>query len=75
MPAHVTLSGKTHLGKTRVANRGSTWRIRQTRSSVRFSTRPGPWLLLTSVRPEGHLLWVHAENDPDHAISSTAHPT
>ena len=68
----ITLEGKSGLGKNRVRELGSSWRVLRVEQKVHFSTRPGPWL---SVEPVGRedaarfRRWVHETDDANFVVS------
>ena len=56
-------------GKSRIAQQGSEWIVRDVRERISFDNRVGPWLGLESLRdhPMG-FRWVHATNDNNFKI-------
>lgn len=61
----VTLTGKTARGQQRVQQWGKTWTIQDVQADVKFSHKPGPWLLL-KAGPDTR--WVHLTQDPHFTV-------
>lgn len=65
----VKLIGKSQKGKNRVFEQGEEWHLVTVVDKVLFTTEPGPWMLLTSVKSHDKgIRWVHASNDKDFEV-------
>jgi hypothetical protein len=78
----VVLEAKTHAGKNKLAKTADAsikwdgnWNVAEERSRVLFSSKPGPWFLLTPAKEDGIIAvrlsrWVHATDDANFTVRS-----
>ena len=62
----ILLTGRTQKGKNAAQRDGNEWRIVQVTDTVRFDTRQGPWLLITTGGDTDR--WVHQTDDVNFTV-------
>lgn len=71
----LTLAPITRAAKNILRDNGEIFRVIEERSPVLFTDRPGPWLLLESMKdveagkgPWSYAMWVAEQGDEDYRI-------
>lgn len=63
----ILLKGLSQKGKNRIRENGEEWTVLAIRLTVKFTSEPGPWILVESLKT-GHVRWVHVSNDKDFKV-------
>lgn len=58
----IKLTARTRKGKNVISNHGNMWEEIRRQETVKFSSQPGGWVLITSG---DDLRWVHLTDDKD----------
>lgn len=73
----IKLKGKTRHGVNRIHEHGEVWQLSTEVANddaivdrVMFSSKPGPWMLLQSLRRKTYVQWVNRNDDEDFLIES-----
>lgn len=64
----IRLEGLTQKGKNRIQEQGDEWEVLSERMRVGFSSQPGPWLLLQSVKSPDKIRWIHKDRDENFKV-------
>lgn len=67
-PKYVDLIPKTEKGKEKLGSHGSRWVWRDTVAKLKYSSLPGPFLVLRS-RMGNAVLFVKEEDDPNFQVN------
>lgn len=63
----ISLTWKNKRKKQRILEHGVEWIVKDIRQVIGFTSKPGPWILIQSVKT-GDLRWVHEIDDDNFVI-------